>query len=378
MPAEGCSDFLQLIFQHCGETISERHFKSVVPLAVFHQDTGSLQLLRQTFGHIFLEKAIEDLRNGPCSFSSRLLWVSEHGDLADFQGFLTSVFEDGAVSDRPDSTNSDHHLWRCVTRCRDLIEKIAELGRVDLVEALLAELQSKIRNTSAEPTLMPFVRRAVLHAACRKGNFAMASSVLRALYKDPKKQHFWFFFEEILDNDALCTAHFLESGLVWVKANIANNAHQRYCFWLGKMVRKAITLHRRPHLEILLDEIDRIGYVLPDFWWFLLEVLRSKSTSMLRIFLLRYPEAFINDTWFDPVQVLCDHHWTMGARTLVEAGAVTKGNVPQEYAEVFKLSLEDRCRIVARRNTKRPLEQNVHQLPLPMQVKRRILYRKPT
>ena len=76
----------------------------------------------------FVEKAIEDLRNGPCVFSSRLLWVSEHGDLADFQGFLTPVFENRADSDRPDPM-ARNDLCLCMLKCGDLIEKIAELGR---------------------------------------------------------------------------------------------------------------------------------------------------------------------------------------------------------------------------------------------------------
>ena len=68
MPPEGCSDFLRLIFRHYGETISEGQLKSVVLLATFHRDTGSVQLLREKFGSAFVEKAIEDLRKRSLCF----------------------------------------------------------------------------------------------------------------------------------------------------------------------------------------------------------------------------------------------------------------------------------------------------------------------
>ena len=376
MPPEGCADFLRLIFRHCGETISEGQLKSVVLLATFHRDTSSVQLLREKFGNALVEKAIEDLRNGPCVFSSRLLWVSEHGDLADFQGFLTPVFEDRADSDRPDRM-ARNDLCLCMLKCGDLIEKIAELGRVDLVEALLAELQSKVGKV-LEIMSMILVGGGGFRVAWRKGDFPMASSVLSALCTCADAKEPWqvlSFIKASLRDTALCPAQFLESILAWMKANIANDVHTFYPEWLGQMARKAIWVHGRPHLEILLDEIDRIGNLFQDLPWLLSVVFRSKSTSILRFFILRYPEASINHTGSDPVKVLQDYHWTIGARILVEAGAVTKCNIPQEYAELFKLSLEDRCRIVARRNIQRPLEQSVHQLPLPLPVKRRILYR---
>ena len=383
MPPEGCSDFLRLIFRHCGETISEGQLKSVVLLATFHRDTSSVQLLREKFGNAFVEKAIEELRNGPCVFSSRLLWVSEHGNVADLKGFLTPVFEDRADSDRPDRM-TPNDLRHCMSKCQDLIEKIAELGRFDLVEALIGELQSKVGKVlETMPMIMVGLAMGILRVAWRKGDFPMASSVLSALCtcadaKEPCQIQLSFICAASLHDTALCPAQFLESILAWTRANIASDAygHKIYLKWLGKMARVAIWLHGRPQLEILLDEIDRIGDLFQDFPGLLSEVLHSKSTSILRFFILRYPEASINHTRSDPVRVLQDHHWTVGARILVEAGAATSFNIPQEYAEVFKLSLEDRCRIVARRNVKHPLEQNVHQLPLPLPVKRRILYRR--
>ena len=379
MPAKGCLDSLRLILGHFGETISKCQITRLVLLAKFHRDTDSLQFLRDTFGDAFIKKAIEDMENGSCVFSSRLLLLSEHGALVDLsRSLLRPAFDERAVSDKPAS--DDHE---CMVKCRDIIEKVAELGRIDLVEALLAELHSEIRNTVQDDSEMFLARLVVLKAACRKGDFPMASSVLTdvciALDEHSEvKDSFRLIFSLLLNGDTFCPVQFLESILVWMKASVANTSYEIDPQWFGALLRNAIYFHRRPHLEIVLDEIDRIGNVFHDFPWFLMEVLQSKSTSILRIVLLRYPEAFIQDLRSDPVQILCDHHWTVGARLLVEAGAVTKGNVPQEYSELFKLSLEDRCRIEARRNIKRPLVQNVHRLPLPRRVKCRIIYRKPT
>ena len=146
MPSEGCSDSLQLIFRHFGDTISELNIKSVVILAIFHQDTGSLQLLHETFGNLFVKKAIEDARKASV-FGERVLWASEHmhGDLADFQGFLTPFFEDEASS-----TDRYDPLLNCTSQRKYIIETIAECGRVDLVEALLVELQSKIQEAETQ------------------------------------------------------------------------------------------------------------------------------------------------------------------------------------------------------------------------------------
>ena len=57
MPRERCSDSLRLILRHFGEAISQRQIKNAVLLAVFRQDTDSLQLLRETFGKAFVEKS---------------------------------------------------------------------------------------------------------------------------------------------------------------------------------------------------------------------------------------------------------------------------------------------------------------------------------
>ena len=376
IPSKGCLDSLRLLLRHFAETISKRQIKRLVLLAVFHRDTDSLQFLRETFGNAFVEKAIQDLRSGPCLFSSQLLFVSGYGDLWDFnRSLLTPVLEDRAASDNPVLDGRDF-----MSKCQRIIEKIAELGRIDLVQALLAELQSEVRINEGDGTDLFMARLAVLKAACRKGDFPMASSVLTDVCialdeKSEVKDSFRFIFSRILNGNTFCPVQFLESILVWMKASVGNTGCKIDPKWFGALLCHSIHFHRRPHLEIVLDEIDRIGNVFKDFPWFLSEVLRSKSASILRIVLLRYPGAFIHDTGSDPVQVIRDHHWTVGARLLVEAGAVPKGNVPQEYSELFKLSLEDRCRNVARRNIKRPLAQNVRRLPLPPRVKCRILYR---
>ena len=372
MPPEGCSDSLRLILRHVGEKISKRQVESVVLLAVFYRDADSLQLLRETFGDVFVEEAIEDLQSDSV-FSSRLLWASEHDDLADYQGFLTPVLDGGKSScdcDRP-----DEHTWRHGSPCMELIEKIAELGRADLVDALLTELQRKVKNTLMETEDMNFAREIVLRAACRKGNFALASSMLSCMCINWDQRSPPLVCTTLLHDNTLCTAEFLESLLLWTRKSITKSGRKINPEWLTDICLKVIDLHARCHLEILLDEIEQIGTLFEDFGWFPLEVFNSKSTALLRVFLLRYPKALIQDWRFNPAEVLREHQWPAGARLLVEAGATTKGEVPPEHAELFQLSLEDRCRIVARRNIKCPLVQNVHQLPLPVQVKRRFLYR---
>ena len=99
--------------------------------------------------------------------------------MADLKGFLTPVFEDRADCDRPDRM-APNDLRHCMSKCGDLIEKIAELGRFDLVEALIAELQSKVGKV-LETTPMIMVGLRILSVAWRKGDFPMASSVLSAL-----------------------------------------------------------------------------------------------------------------------------------------------------------------------------------------------------
>ena len=194
MPAEGCSEFLQLIFRHFGDAISEHHIKSVAILAIFHQDAGSLQLLHKTFGNLLVKKAIEDTRNASV-YGERVLWASEHmhGDLADFQGFLTPFFEDEALS-----TDRYDPLFNCRSQRNNVIEKIAERGRVDLVEALLVELQSNIQEAEMQRMDMKATREAVLRAACRTSNFPLASSMLAAVDIDWKQRCPPFIFTTLL------------------------------------------------------------------------------------------------------------------------------------------------------------------------------------
>ena len=104
-------------------------------------------------------------------------------------------------------------------------------------------------------------------------------------------------------------------------------------------------------------------------------VLRSKSSAILRDVLTRCPKALTNIADCDPLCVIQDYHWPVGARLLVEAGAKIEGNVPSKFVGLLSLSLEDKCRIVIRRNMKLPLSWNVERLPLPGKVKRRLLFR---
>ena len=121
------------------------------------------------------------------------------------------------------------------------------------------------------------------------------------------------------------------------------------------MLRKAIQHHRLAHWETLLDELDQIGNLFQDFLCFWLDVLLSKSIPILGIVLLRYQEPSINHKESDPVHVLRYHYLPAGTRLLVKAGAIAKYTVPPEHAELFELSLKDRCHIVYRQSVKHPL-----------------------
>ena len=234
-------------------------------LAVFYRDADSLQLLRETFGDVFVEEAIEDLQSDSV-FSSRVLWASEHDDFADYQGFLTPVLDGGkSFCDYP-----DEHTWRHESTCLELIEKIAELGRADLVDALLdlTELQRKVKNTLMETEDMNFAREIVLRAACRKGNFALASSMLSGMCITWDQRSPPLVCTTLLHDNTLCTAEFLESLLLWTRKRITKSGRKINPEWLRDICYKVIDLHARCHLEILLDEIERIGTLFGDFGWF--------------------------------------------------------------------------------------------------------------
>ena len=146
-------------------------------------------------------------------------------------------------------------------------------------------------------------------------------------------------------------------------------------YLLCVVLKDTIEHRQRHHVEILLDEIDQDRSLFNGFQWVMQSVLRSRSTAILLDVLTRIPEASASMVDCDPLLAIQDNHWPVGARLLVEAGAKIDGIVPSKFLELLSLSLEDRCRIVARRHMKLPLSQNVDRLPLPGKVKRRLLYR---
>ena len=278
--AEGCSDSLRWLLRHFGGTISKRQMKSMVMSAALHRDTGSLQLLRETFGKSFVEKTIEDFRNDHCVLRSRLLLVSEHGDPADFEGLLTPIHETKASEDNR----------RLFDMCVDVIEKIAELGRVNLVEALL-ELQSKDWDAVVD---IDCVREKLFQVACRKDDFTLASSMLSAMCSSWNQGEMPPVFTTMLNDIALCTAEFLGKFLLWMRGSLAKDGQEMIPDWLEEMVCTAIEFRRLFHLNFLLNENDRIGNNF-DLPWFVPVVLHPKSAAILRLVLLTYPEASIED-----------------------------------------------------------------------------------
>ena len=178
--------------------------------------------------------------------------------------------------------------------------------------------------------------------------------------------------------EVFCTAEFLRKVILAIVDRLDRLGYKLNprCPWLKVVLENAMKFHSRPHVEVLLDEMDpnRSGDIFTDHPWLMPAVFRSRCASILRCVLIRYPEAAIRNAECDPAVVINSYHWPAGARLLVEAGAKCKGGVPAEHVGILTLSLEDRCRIAVRRSLKSPLSENVKKLPLPAKVKRRLVY----
>ena len=156
----------------------------------------------------------------------------------------------------------------------ELVEKIAGNGRVDLVEAILAELQGELWGAGLYTyTLlyMDCVCKPVLYVAIRTSNFALASCVLSAMCITWNQRGTPAIFKMLISRYAVCTVEFLEQFLLWVRASTAKDSYQMSPLWFGEMLYKAIQLRKLSHLEMLLDEIDRLGNLFEDIHGFLVQ-----------------------------------------------------------------------------------------------------------
>ena len=363
MPAAGCPETLQFIFSHFADSVSEDARQNMVLKAALYGGNDSVNTLCYFFGDSIVRKVMSEFKACQLrsAFCCKLIQASMRGDMAEVERYL-AIQEKGMCLFCP-------HVKEYV------VKAAAEHGHTHIVDTILAEWQKKA--SSFERQLIRWEREEILWIACRDGNLEMAVSMLWAMNdfvgseQSPQSSR-------LVCPEIICTAEFLRkviSAIVERLDRLGYKMNAR-CRWIKVVLENAIKFHSRPHVDVLLEEMDpnRSGDIFTDHPWFMSAVFRSRCASILRCVLVRYPEAAIHNTECDPAVVIKSYHWPAGARLLVEAGAKCKGSVPAEHAGILTLSLEDRCRIAVRRSLKSPLSENVKKLPLPAKAKRRLLY----
>ena len=303
------------------------------------------------------------LRNELCC---KLIQASMRGDMAEVERCLP--IEGSGV-----------HLF-CSHVSEYVVKAAADHGHTHIVNTLFAKWEW-ISSGCERFFSADLGRDEVLWVACRDDNLEMAVSML-------------FVGDDFMrSNQSLplvpcpClpirpevfgTAEFLRKVISAIVERLGRLGHKLNPGgrWLKMVLENAIKLHSRPHVEVLLDEMDpnQSGDIFTDHPWLMPAVFQSRCASILRCILIRYPEAAIHNADCDPAVVIKSYHWPAGARLLVEAGAKCKGGVPAEHSGIVTLSLEHRCRIAVRCSLKSPLSENVMKLPLPAKVKRHLLY----
>ena len=357
LPIGECSELLRIVFRRCGQGLRLRVRNLVINKAVFYNDHGSLDTLREIFGRRCVDKAVLEEQK---KFRSRsaLLCASLRGDVAEVERLLAKGSSTQADQER---TGFDHLLSE-----EDDVHPVtaaAEFGHTAVVDALLARLPRP-----SLPRRRLFLFDEVWRIACRRSNFAMAASVLSAMGTPAVR------YEEV----SKClegTPKFLRDVLSLLRTRFSEAGCKFPSALLKDLLNDAVLSRQRHHVRILLDEIDQDRGLLDEYPLNMRTFLHSRSAAILRDILTQHPEALTNMRHCKPLLVKEVCNWPTGARILVEAGAKIEGNVPSKFVGLLSLSLEDRCRIVVRRNMKLPLSQNVDQLPLPEKVKRRLLYR---
>ena len=374
---------LRFVLRWCAERFTSKWKERALIATLLYHDMEDVDALRELVGEPFFTEAAAQAKEGvlsvhperaePCS---DLFWASLRGELHTVRRLLA---EGASIGTR---------FWQNIPReVFTPARAAAERGHTAVAIALLASSPEKaLGGVRIRPIANTCIRIMdqhlldVLEIARNRNNIALATAVISALDTS-------FFLENYSMNDDLVvrtcvdgTPEFFQAALSAVR-NRLHQAGQRLDHeWLTGALSDAIFYHKRGHVEVLLDEIGREKSGFSDRASLpcqMIEVLHSRSVSILRMLLVRYPEASICDEECDPVAVLQDYSWPAGARLLLEAGAVVKCTVPPQYANLLALSLEDRCRIAARRCIKPPLYRSVHLLPLPAKVKQRFLYKHP-
>ena len=359
----GCKETLEFIFSYFGDRISDHARKEMVLNAALYGSDDNLDTLRSFVGGTFVQNVINELersktRSGLCC---NLLRASMNGDLAEVEKLLAV---DGAGR-KMFCPHVEERFAKAAAKC----------GHTHIVEAFFNKWRAENLDRDGRQ-LIALQREEALCIACQNGNLDLAVSMLSGMdiIWDPNQPPLRSPSVLLPKVFFTCTAKFLSKIIRVEKERLDNAGLQINPWWFENVLENAIRLRNRHHVETLLDELDPNRSKI-DFTPLMPAVFRSRCASILRCVLIRYPEAATRNPGCDPVLVIENWHWPAGARLLVEAGVKWKGRPPAEHAGVFTLSLEDRCRIVARRSFKSPPLEVVEKLPLPQIAKRRFLYR---
>ena len=364
MPAAGCPETLQFIFSHFADNLSEYAQQRMVLQAALYGGDDSVHTMGYFVGDSFVRKVISKFKDrqlwsGLCC---KLIQASIRGDMAEVERCL--AIEGNRM-----------HLF-CPHVNEYVVKAAAEYGHTHVIDTILAVWGRK-SSCYGRRQHFDWQREEALWIACRNGNLKMAVSMLWAIndISCPKRS---LKSSRLVRPEVICTAEFLRKVILAIVERLDRLGYKLNprCPWLKVVLENAMKFHSRPHVEVLLDEMDpnRSGDIFTDHPWLMPAVFRSRCASILRCVLIRYQEAAIRNAECDPAVVINSYHWPAGARLLVEAGAKCKGGVPAEHVGILTLCLEDRCRIAVRRSLKSPLSENVKKLPLPANVKRRLLY----
>ena len=369
---------LRVAFRWCGDGLDDTWKQEAVTTALLYHQNEYVDTVRELVGEPLFSRAAVKVKEGFLTWHSKvdelcspLFWASLRGDMPEVERLL-------AQGERPDEYTSARPANLTPARAA------AERGHTAIAVALLAALGDHPPE-QGHPSIRAVNHRDVveiLAVSRQRNNIAMAVAVISALDIPSYLKYRSYEHEPILSASecAMGTPEFFKAVLSTMSSRL-HKAGQKICLgWLINALRTAFLVRDRQYVQILLDELDKDKtgiFSTRSLPFEMRDVLQSGSASVLRMVLVRYPEASINDEQCDPVTVLQAYRWPAGARLLLEAGAEVKRAVPSQHAKLLALSLEDRCRIAARRCIRLPLSQSVEQLPLPSRVKRHFLYLQP-
>ena len=258
-----------------------------------------------------------------CQFMKATL----RGDLAEFESCLA-----GMLNSNGGFTSLCKHFGET------FVTAAAECGHLHIVNAILDRWGKKL--VSPVVSRPRNIAQDLLWVAFRDGHFELAVRVLLEgdISRYPKMgSERRFVRPEVL----MCPAEFFRNVLRVIVERFDKTRQKINDEWFKRVLVEAITFRSRRHMETLLDEVDpsrlRRSVNFIDHPDLMEAVLRSRSASILRCVLIRYPEVAIDNAECDPAVVIKKYHWPAGARLTVEAGVKCKGSMPPEHAGILTL-----------------------------------------